>query len=139
MVVVSTISGLCDGVGTARRFLLVSLAVVVLGGLSARAADVVWVEAERFQEYGGWNNDAQFIDQMGSPYLLATGMGEPVKDAVTRVEIPREGRYRLWVRSRDWALDHHPGRFKVLLNGKPSGRDFGASGKTGWCWEAGGT
>ena len=118
---------------------LIIIAMLVLATSSARAADVVWIEAEGFADCGGWNNDAQFIDQMGSPYLLATGMGEPVKDAITRVEMPRAGRYRLWVRSRDWAPDHHPGRFKVLLNGKPAGREFGASGKPGWFWEDGGT
>lgn len=102
------------------------------------AADVVWLEAERFEELGGWVNDSQFVDQMGSPYLMANGMGEAVKDAMTRVTLPRAGRWRLWARTRDWALEHHPGRFQILVNGKPAAREFGASGKVGWCWEDGG-
>ena len=43
-------------------------------------------------EHGGWTNDAQFIDQMGSPYLLAIGLGTPVADAVTtRLQFPQPG------------------------------------------------
>lgn len=117
-----------------------SVLIVLLGllGSSARAADLVWVEAERFERYGGWVNDCQFIDQMGSPYLLANGMGEAVKDATTHIEVPHAGRWRLWVRNRDWAPLYHPGRFRVLVNGQPAGPEFGASGKCGWQWEDGG-
>ena len=39
------------------------------------------VEAESFAAKGGWVVDPQFVDVMGSPYLLAHGMGEPVADA----------------------------------------------------------
>jgi len=102
------------------------------------APELVWVEAERFQQLGGWVNDSQFIDQMGSPYLLATGIGQPVQDAVTKVAIPKAGQWRLWVRTRDWFPEHHPGRFQVLLNGKTGKTAFGASGKPGWRWEDGG-
>lgn len=117
---------------------LVALATTLAGAQFA-AADIIWLETERFKEHGGWINDAQFIDQMGSPYLLAIGIGTPVKDAVTRVTLPRAGRWRLWARTRDWVPEHHPGRFQILLNGKPAAREFGASGKAGWRWEDGGT
>ena len=40
------------------------------------------VEAESFQNPGGWSLDTQFIEIMGSPYLLAHGLGKPVKDEV---------------------------------------------------------
>ena len=43
------------------------------------------VEAESFATKGGWVVDPQFVDVMGSPYLLAHGMGEPVADAETSV------------------------------------------------------
>ena len=36
------------------------------------------VEAESFREKGGWFVDPQFTEQMGSPYLLAHGLGNPV-------------------------------------------------------------
>jgi len=111
----------------------------VLVAASTGFAEAVWLETERFEEHGGWVNDTQFIDQMGSPYLLAIGLGTPVNDAVTRVTLPRAGQWRLWARTRDWVPEHHPGRFAILLNGRAASRDFGASGKAGWCWEDGGT
>ena len=102
------------------------------------AADPVWLEAERFGDTGGWTVDSQFIDQMSSSYLLADGLGTPVTDAVTRVELPRAGRWRLWVRTRDWAPEHSPGCFQVHLNGQAATPGFGSSGNPGWRWEDGG-
>ena len=46
---------------------------------------MVLVEAESFEVKGGWVLDQQFIDQMGSPFLMAHGMGKPVADASTSV------------------------------------------------------
>ena len=46
---------------------------------SVRAADL-FIEAESFSNKGGWKVDQQFMDLMGSPYLLAHGMGVPVDD-----------------------------------------------------------
>jgi hypothetical protein len=118
-----------------------SILLTALAGLatsSIPAADIVWIEAERCENCGGWVNDAQFIDQMGSPYLLAAGMGEPVADAVTHVRLPRSGRWRLWVRDRDWIPQYHPGRFQVIVNGRAADPEFGASGRPGWIWEDGG-
>lgn len=99
---------------------------------------VIWLEAQRFNDPGGWKNDPQFIDQMGSPYLLAVGLGTPVKDAVTTAAVEKAGKYRLWARTKDWMPAHHPGRFKISLNGKACERTFGQSGKAGWRWEDGG-
>ena len=65
---------------------------------------------------GGWSLDCQFMDVMGSPYLLAHGIGRPVVDARTTVTLPSVGTYRVWVRSRNWA-EGAPGRFTVLVNG----------------------
>jgi hypothetical protein len=99
---------------------------------------VIWLEAEQFARLGGWVNDAQFVDQMGSPYLLAIGLYGPVEDAVTEVEIPRHGRYRVWVRNRDWLPEFSPGRFKVILGGKEIPKVFGESKQPRWIWEDGG-
>ena len=46
------------------------------------------VEAEAFADKGGWVVDPQFVEQMGSPYLLAHGKGMPVADAKTQVNLP---------------------------------------------------
>ncbi len=102
------------------------------------AGTTLWIEAEHFEQPGGWVNDAQFIDQMGSPYLLAIGLDGPVDDAVTGVQIPVAGQYRLWVRCRDWVPEYSPGRFQVILGGKPVEHVFGQSKQPGWIWEDGG-
>lgn len=122
-----------------RRHASYLIALLFLAqSLCASAAPLLWLEAERFADPGGWTNDSQFIDQMGSPYLLAAGLGQPVADAVTTIKPPAPGRYRLWLRTRDWSPQQHPGTFKVLIDGKAAGPVFGASGKKGWLWEDGG-
>lgn len=35
----------------------------------------IFVEAESFPNKGGWSVDQQFTFEMGSPYLIAHGMG----------------------------------------------------------------
>jgi len=120
------------------RLFIGALVAAIVPAASSSGANTVWIEAEQFEDRGGWTADAQFIDQMGSPYLLAVGLGKPVADAVTRVTIPNAGSYRLWVRTKDWVPEHHPGRFQILLDGKPAGPGFGGSGKSGWQWEDGG-
>ncbi len=87
-------------------------------------------------EAGGWGLDAQFMDVMGSPYLIAHGLGVRVLDAKARVTFPKADEYRVWVRTRNWA-DGNPGRFRVLVDGKPLAKEFGAGPRT-WSWEDGG-
>ena len=87
--------------------------------------NVIWLEAETFNNTGSWSNDSQHVDLMGSPYLLATGVGKPVEDAVTETVVSVAGSYRLWVRCRDWLPEYHPGLFQVFVNGKSSHATFG--------------
>ena len=101
---------------------------------TANAAEVK-VYPQSF-EAGGWGLDAQFMDVMGSPYLIAHGLGVRVLDAKARVAFPDAGEYRVWVRAKNWA-DGAPGRFRVLVNGKALGKEFGA-GPREWAWEDGG-
>ena len=133
------------------KYLLAILAILALSLSSPNHAagnkpgstwkDVVLLEAEAFQQYGGWVNDQQFMDQMGSPYLLAHGMGHPVKDATTTVKFPAAGKYRVWVRTRDWVapwgMPGAPGRFQVLIDGKALATTFGTEGDP-WHWQDGG-
>jgi hypothetical protein len=116
--------------------LLLSLSVCVAGS-SSLAAEVL-VEAEVFAERGGWVVDPQFMDIMGSPYLLAHGLGKPVANAKTEMEFPEPGSYRLWVRTMDWVPSHHPGRFKVVVAGTEVAATFGEQG-AGWVWQDGGS
>ncbi|MFQ6133158.1 MAG: FAD-dependent oxidoreductase [Armatimonadota bacterium] len=106
--------------------------------MAADQSDTIWIETERFADYGGWTLDSQFVDQMGSSYLLAASWTGPVGDAVTTARVPKPGSYRLWVRCRDWAPEHSPGRFAVAINGKRSDTEFGASKQPHWLWEDGG-
>ncbi len=118
--------------------------VVVLSVLAwsvvchAGSTPVVWLEAESFEQSGGWSNDPQFVDVMGSPYLLARGVGTPVADAVARAEITTACDYRLWVRCKDWLPEYSPGQFQVLVNGTPSSVIFGKAQDDRWLWVDGG-
>lgn len=97
----------------------------------------ILIEAESFDDYGGWVVDSQFAHEMGSPYLLAHGLGRPVADARTVVQIPEPGEWYVWVRAKDWVPGHHPGRFTVHIGGTELAVTFGANDK-GWSWEPAG-
>lgn len=112
------------------KVILTTILTIILYSCSSKQEYLI--EAENFM-VGGWTKDTQFMEQLGSPYLLAIGYGQPVKDAVKKMDI-REGRYRIWIRSKDWIPTFHPGKFGLLLNGKFIGT-FGSSGKEGWIWE----
>jgi len=94
----------------------------------------ILIEAEDFDDYGGWFLDSQFEAEMGSPYLLAHGLGRPVADATTRLSVSHGGQYGVWVRAKDWVPSHHPGRFLVSFNGVALETEFGANGRD-WCWQ----
>ena len=103
------------------------------------ANDKVWLEVEQFDKLGGWVVDAQFIDQMGSSYLLAHGLGEPVQPAVTTVKFPSRGKYHLWVRTKDWApFPTGPGKFHISIGDKIVPKSFGIDGNDEWHWQYGG-
>jgi hypothetical protein len=93
------------------------------------------VDPQAFDE-GGWSTDVQFMDVMGSPYLIAHGRGVRVVDAKAVAELPFEGEWRVWVRSRKWV--DGAGAFRVSVNGRDLGRTFGVS-QPGWEWEDGGS
>ncbi len=122
-----------------KRMLTLMLTVMLLA-LPA-GAQTVLVEAEGFADLGGWVVDQQAIDQMGSPFLLAHGLGKPVKDAVTMVEFPTPGRYRVLVRTRDWVAPWNapgaPGKFQLVVDGKTLRTVFGTEGAQ-WHWQDGG-
>lgn len=125
------------------------LGVLLIGGFlasEARAFDAgdrghLFLEAEAFEDSGGWVLDQQFMDLMGSPFLLAHGMGRPVADAVTTVPVATPGPHRVWVRTRDWVAPWKapgaPGRFQVVIDGTPLETIFGTSGDA-WHWQDGG-
>ena len=123
---------------------LKTLLVLACGGAlfgASACGQNVFLEAEQFADLGGWDLDQQSMEQMGSPYLLAHGLGVPVKDAVTTAKFPTAGTYRVWVRTRDWVAPWKapgtPGKFQLLINGKPLATTFGTEGAA-WHWQDGG-
>ena len=105
------------------------------------SSEFVFLEAEGFADFGGWELDQQSMDQMGSPYLLAHGLGVPVQDAVVQVQFPSAGNYRVWVRTRDWVAPWNapgaPGKFQLLIDGQALEETFGTKNAE-WHWHDGG-
>jgi hypothetical protein len=120
------------------------------GPTATEAQSTLLLEAENFAQAGGWVIDQQSMDQMGSPYLMAHGLGNPVVDATTTILFPETGDYRVWVRTRDWTAPWKqadtppamravgtPGIFQLLVNGKSVETSFGATNSV-WHWQDGG-
>ncbi len=123
------IGGAAFTAGVAPRYLFAA---------SGHGPDGVLVEACGFDDPGGWSLDTQFYQQMGGAYLLAHGMGKPVANAKTTFTLPADGKWQVWVRTRDWCPGdwEAPGRFKIKIDGQPLEPVFGT--EPGWAWQSGG-
>ncbi len=99
------------------------------------AQNDVFIEAESFPDKGGWMTDPQFVQQMGSPYLMAHGMGKPVRNAATKIAIDEAGEYHVWARTKDWVPGNWepPGQFRIHINGQALENPLGVT--PGWTWE----
>ncbi len=121
----------------ARTIFVAALLLTV----SAVRADELWIEAEAFADKGGWVVDQQFMDQMGSSYLLAHGLGSPVAEASTTIQVPRTTRYNVWVRTFNWTAPFFagegPGKFRVKIGGRTLKNLCGAVGSS-WQWQLAG-
>lgn len=128
--------------GTALRYLLSSFLLLFAVVCAAEDPAALLVEAESFEKHGGWSLDTQFIENMGSPYLLAHGLGQPVDDATTSVTFSETGKYFVFVHTKDWVARWkalgQPGRFEITVNGKALSETFGTQGVE-WSWQPGGT
>ncbi len=102
----------------------------------------VLLPASLFAERGGWTADQQFIDIMGSTYLLAHGLGEAVADASTEFDVPADGNYKLYVRTRNWTAywsdSPTEGTFNVIIDDRNEGTLFGTECSE-WHWQQGST
>ncbi len=115
--------------------LVTGMLLIIFMNAPAHAQKHVYVETESFEQKGGWVVDQQSFVVIGSSYLMAHGMGRPVKDAATTVQFPAPGKYRMWVRTKDWApFPTGPGKFTLHLNGQQVGKVFGESGSDEWKW-----
>jgi len=116
----------------------ISFFVLLLLAVSCRdTSDRILIEAESFETYGGWVNDAQFIDLMGSPYLMAHGLGRRVADATTTFSVVTPGSYHVYLRTFNWVAPHGgspaPGLFRLKIDGAPVGDQLGDAPDS-WGW-----
>tara|TARA_R110000868_G_scaffold1647_4_gene13294 strand:+ start:19249 stop:21045 length:1797 start_codon:yes stop_codon:yes gene_type:complete len=108
--------------------------VITQVGFFSLAQDLL-LEAESFDNTGGWLVDPQFVEQVGSPYLLAHGLGATVQNASTEVKFAKNGNYNIWVRTVNWVPGNWqaPGQFKLKINGTLMDKPLGL--RSGWGWE----
>lgn len=118
-----------------KVILLLSLAINVVSS----NAQSVFIEAESFQNKGGWVVDQQFMDLMGSPYLMAHGLGIPVSDATTTVNFAKAGEYAVFVRTYNWTSPwtskEGPGKFQLTVNGKVLNNKILGTKSSTWEWQ----
>jgi hypothetical protein len=121
---------------------ILTVVAVNLGSMRSVRAEEHLIEAESFEVLGGWSLDTQFIQQMGSPYLLAHGLGKPVADASTTIEIKQPGSYTVWVRTMDWVARWQapgtPGKFSLLVDDTLVSDQLGTQGEK-WNWQRAGS
>lgn len=121
---------------------VLATAFIAATGISAAQVSEILVEAESFTEKGGWVTDQQFMDLMGSPYLLAHGMGKPVADAAGSLEVPADGVYHVYARTFNWtspwSSKEGPGKFNIRIGKKTLKTVLGASGNA-WMWQIAGS
>ncbi|MFT7033792.1 MAG: hypothetical protein ACJA2S_002300 [Cyclobacteriaceae bacterium] len=124
------------------KYILIILFTLISVEVFCQGNQTIFIEAESFSDRGGWVIDQQSMDVMQSAYLMAHGLGVPVKDASTIIEIPSKGLYHIWVRTKDWTahwnVDGAPGKFQLLINGKILKTTFGTE-RPGWHWQYGGS
>lgn len=124
------------------RNIFIAVCIAISSITFSKVPETIFIEAESFTDRGGWVIDQQAMDVMGSAYMLAHGMGVPVADARTIIEVPSKGRYRIWLRTRDWAapwkVEGSPGKFQLLINNQPLDVTFGTKGAE-WHWQDGGS
>ena len=120
-----------EKIGVAKSAVAALLSVLAVVAAYAARIDVY---PQSF-DAGGWGLDVQFMDVMGSPYLIAHGRGIRVTDATASVSVPEAGRWNVYVRTRKWV--DGAGSFKVAVGGKELDHIFGRS-QNEWAWEKGG-
>ena len=79
---------------------------------------------------------------MGSSYLLAHGLGKPVADAVTCIDVKKAGKYAVFVRTKNWTApwsSHPAGVFFLAFDGKCLSEELGTAGGGAWVWQKAGS
>ncbi len=101
----------------------------------------LFIETESFANKGGWVLDQQSMDIMGSPYLMAHGLGKAVADASTTIKFSKSGKYTVYVRTFNWTSPwdsaEGPGKFRLKIGNEQLGEALGCKG-TAWMWQKAG-
>lgn len=122
-----------------RKSLLTFIFFII--SLLPLSASDIFIEAESFSTKGGWVIDQQFMDNMGSPYLLAHGYGVPVEDASTTFSVKSKGGYNVFVRTYNWtspwSRKEGPGKFKIQIGNQLLEKELGCTGDK-WEWQLAG-
>ncbi len=100
----------------------------------------IFIEAESFKNLGGWVIDSQSMENIGSAYIMAHGMGIPVKDAETEFTA-EDGGYSVYILTHDWTavwgVKDSAGKFKAVVDGTELDAVLGTNGAE-WAWQKAG-
>ena len=122
-----------------RFFTLLTLLIALT---SCHSQGDMLIEAESFDSKGGWSVDQQFTFEMGSPYLLAHGLGKAVEDATTKVRFCNAGEYHIFARTYNWtspwSSERGAGAFRIGIDSELLPNELGASGSA-WEWQYAGS
>ena len=110
--------------------------------INSHAQSDILIEAESFADKGGWSVDQQFTFEMGSPYLIAHGMGREVEDASTEVRFRKAGEYHIYARTYNWtspwSSKRGAGVFHIGIDQQILPNELGAKGSV-WEWQYAGS
>lgn len=124
-----------------RCFALLCLLALAIPSAPLQAKEY-FLETEAFPKLGGWKIDTASTEVVGSAYLLAHGLGTPVADAETELTVSTDSTFTVWARTKDWVAPWKakgaPGKFQVVINGKPLKNVLGTEGAE-WHWQKAGT
>ncbi len=97
--------------------------------------ETIWIDALEFDDYGGFLKDTQFVAEMGQGYLLADGVGQPVKPAGKTFSVTEAGRYRFYLRTKNWCPEHDPDGLQLAVDGQLYPHVSGLMQVSGWYFE----
>lgn len=98
----------------------------------------IWIDALSFEDKGGYIPDTQFVREMGQGYLLANGAGKPVEPASTSFLVNTDGKYRIFIRTKNWNNEYNPDGIIVSVDGIKSEHICSEMHCQGWYWEIAG-
>lgn len=101
----------------------------------------IFIEAEIFEEKGGWVVDTTSMETIHSAYLMAHGIGVPVDDAISHFEITDDSEYYIWSLTRDWTsvwnVKDSAGKYTIKIDEAELENVLGTNGKE-WAWQLAG-